>query len=436
MNTTTINPTLNRTINSISGRLSLRSPQRESLEALAKAIATTDDRMIDPKHDVPALLYTLRAEFTTLEDFERDFPSLCFALATGVGKTRLMGAFISYLHLAYGIKNFFVLAPNLTIYEKLIADFTPGTPKYVFKGISEFALEPPVVITGDNYEQRGAQLQNDLLGDQQSVTVNVFNISKINSEVRGGKASRIKRLSEYLGDSYFSYLSSLPDLVLLMDESHRYRASAGVKAINELNPIFGLELTATPFVEGKGKCPPATQDLELNTKNRDATLKNFNYGPLNVDEPGDYWEKIADYWKTDVEAALASNCGNCVAFDISPRMDDCMPGETSDEDGRLGYCWMHHFKCHSARSCHTWAKGGPIVDDEKSLDWQKRGEDKVKENFADGKKKGKSRPGRVKKSGASCNGSVTALRKKAKKASGERARMYHWCANMKGGKKK
>ena len=183
-------------------------------------------------------------------------------------------------------------------------------------------------------------------------------------------------------------------------------------------------------------CPPATQDLELNTKNRDATLKNFNYGPLNVSEPGDYWEKIAKYWKTDVKAAKASNCGNCVAFDISPRMDDCMPGETSDEDGRLGYCWMHHFKCHSARSCHTWAKGGPIDDDEKSLDWQKRGEDKVKENFADGKKKGKSRPGRVKKSGASCNGTVTQLRKRAKNASGEKAKMYHWCANMKGGKKK
>lgn len=57
------------------------------------------------------------------------------------------------------------------------------------------------------------------------------------------------------------------------------------------------------------------------------------------------------------------------------------------------------------------------------------------ENFADGKKKGKSRPGRVKKSGASCNGSVTALRKRAKKASGEKAKMYHWCANMKSGKK-
>jgi len=60
----------------------------------------------------------------------------------------------------------------------------------------------------------------------------------------------------------------------------------------------------------------------------------------------------------------------------------------------------------------------------------------VEENFADGKVKGKSKPGRVKKSGASCNGSVTELRAKAKKASGEKAKMYHWCANMKSGKKK
>jgi hypothetical protein len=65
------------------------------------------------------------------------------------------------------------------------------------------------------------------------------------------------------------------------------------------------------------------------------------------------------------------------------------------------------------------------------LDWKE-----FRENFADGKKKGKSRPGRVKRSGASCNGSVTALRSKAKKASGERAKMYHWCANMKSGRKK
>ena len=60
----------------------------------------------------------------------------------------------------------------------------------------------------------------------------------------------------------------------------------------------------------------------------------------------------------------------------------------------------------------------------------------IDENFADGKKKGKSRPGRVKKAGASCDGSVTSLRKKAKNSSGEKSKMYHWCANMKSGKKK
>ena len=60
----------------------------------------------------------------------------------------------------------------------------------------------------------------------------------------------------------------------------------------------------------------------------------------------------------------------------------------------------------------------------------------INENFADGKVKGKSRPGRVKRAGASCNGSVTDLRQRAKNASGEKAKMYHWCANMKSGRNK
>jgi pyrimidine deaminase RibD-like protein len=63
-------------------------------------------------------------------------------------------------------------------------------------------------------------------------------------------------------------------------------------------------------------------------------------------------------------------------------------------------------------------------------------EDAVEENFDDGRVKGRSRPGRVKRAGASCSGSVTSLRSKAKAASGERAKMYHWCANMKSGRQK
>ncbi|BAS49433.1 type III restriction enzyme, res subunit [Aggregatibacter actinomycetemcomitans NUM4039] len=235
-----------RTQNYINGRLSLRPPQAESLAKLKQALDAAPE-MAQKERDVAAVLNTLKAEFPTLQDFERDFPSLCFALATGVGKTRLMGAFIAYLHLAQGINNFFVLAPNLTIYNKLIADFTPNTPKYVFKGISEFAVTPPKLISGDNYEQQNLSMGMDNLFGE--ITINVFNISKINSEVRGGKEPKIKRMREVLGDSYFNYLANLPDLVLLMDESHRYRAQAGMRAINELNPLFGLELTATPFVE-------------------------------------------------------------------------------------------------------------------------------------------------------------------------------------------
>ena len=70
------------------------------------------------------------------------------------------------------------------------------------------------------------------------------------------RSPRIKRLSEYIGESYFEYLSKLDDLVLIMDESHRYRAKAGMQAINELRPILGLELTATPQVmQGQNTIP-------------------------------------------------------------------------------------------------------------------------------------------------------------------------------------
>ncbi|MEI7940477.1 MAG: DEAD/DEAH box helicase family protein, partial [Verrucomicrobiota bacterium] len=240
---------MNHHANAIAGRLSLRPPQRRSLEILDRIT-----EIVPPQKgaDLAAALAVIRSEFPTVTDFEREFPSLCFALATGVGKTRLMGAFISYLHLAHSINNFFVMAPNLTIYNKLITDFTPNTPKYVFKGIAEFATDAPEIITGDNYEAKAGTLFDQSL----RCKVNIFNISKINSEVRGGKSPRIKRLSEYIGESYFEYLADLPDLVLIMDESHRYRASAGVRAINELKPVIGLELTATPFVEtAKGGVP-------------------------------------------------------------------------------------------------------------------------------------------------------------------------------------
>ena len=112
--------------------LGLRQPQAESLKILEKL---ADILELKKDTDVVGELEKVKALYPTCASFERDFPSVCFALATGVGKTRLMGAFISYLYIAKGIKNFFVLAPNLTIYEKLKAEFSePNHSKYVFKG--------------------------------------------------------------------------------------------------------------------------------------------------------------------------------------------------------------------------------------------------------------------------------------------------------------
>ncbi len=118
-------------------------------------------------------------------------------------------------------------------------------------------------------------------------------------------------------------------------------------------------------------CPRATQDLKLNTKNRNAAIKakHIQYGPLNLSDE-EYWEEYAKKWgpTTTAEEAKKSNCSNCIAFDVSPRMKKCMPLE-----GDLGYCWMHDFKCHKDRTCYTWAAGGPIDDDKTSKENQMRG---------------------------------------------------------------
>jgi len=130
-------------------------------------------------------------------------------------------------------------------------------------------------------------------------------------------------------------------------------------------------------------CPPATQNLELNTENRNAAIEaeHIQYGPLNLEDE-DYWDKLAQHWKTTPEVAKESKCSNCVAFDISPRMKECMPGSVQ-EDGELGYCWMHHFKCHSARTCYTWAAGGPILEDEISEEWQEKNKESLDEKKDD-----------------------------------------------------
>ena len=238
---------MNDTQRRINQALSLRQPQIDSLDILVKVL---EKITLAKNMDTTEALRLIQEVRPSVKDFERAFPCICFAIATGVGKTRLMGAMIAYLHAECGIKNFMVLAPNLTIYNKLKTDFTFNTPKYVFPGLNE-QVGMPQIITGDDYDQVGGLFDNP---NDDRLRINIFNISKIDSDKDARGTPRVRRMAEYLGQSYFDYLSGLKDLVLIMDEAHRYRANAGMAAINELNPVLGIELTATAKSTGaKGK---------------------------------------------------------------------------------------------------------------------------------------------------------------------------------------
>ena len=139
----------------------------EDMEISAEEVETPVGEVATPTVDVPFTItnevpedskpieeqLSLAKEVCpSCKSFEREFPSFAFSIATGVGKTRLMGACIAYLYLKKGIRHFFILAPNLTIYEKLKRDFgEPSYEKYVFKGLAEFVTNPPLVVTADNY---------------------------------------------------------------------------------------------------------------------------------------------------------------------------------------------------------------------------------------------------------------------------------------------
>lgn len=178
----------------IKQRLSLREPLAEALEVLTKLVDKLSLSKPDKQENKEAeeaeykeylenQLQSIKEVCPSCRDFERDFPSFAFSIATGIGKTRLMGACIAYLYLTKGIKHFFILAPNLTLYEKLMRDFgDPSYEKYVFKGISEFVHNEPYVITGDNYN-----MARNLFSENQ-IQINIFNISKFNTESKeGGK---------------------------------------------------------------------------------------------------------------------------------------------------------------------------------------------------------------------------------------------------------
>lgn len=285
---------MNSKVNTIRQRLSLREPLAQALDLTSRlcdslSLKKPPTDQTELKSFLTAELGKVKAVVQSVKSFERDFPSLAFSIATGIGKTRLMGAIIAYLYKAKGIKHFFILAPNLTLYKKLIRDFGDTSySKYVFKGMSEFSTSPPQVVTGETYNDRTMPMFS-------SLQINIFNISKFNKDSKEGKKGvpKMRRLSEYIGQSYFDYLAGLPDLVILMDEAHRYHANAAKKAVNELRPILGCEMTATPMDEKGNAFKNIVYEYNLAQALADkryvkdptvASRKNFNRKNLSDEE--------------------------------------------------------------------------------------------------------------------------------------------------------
>lgn len=231
-------------VNKIKYAMSLRTPQEEALTYL-DAITSQCDYKKDRKEIIEAVA-TEYCEKQRKMHSTFEFPSFCYAMATGIGKTRLMGASIYYLYKTKGYKHFFILAPGNTIYDKLRKETNPNHPKYIFKGL-EAELNRPKVYDGENYDTYPIKYdQMNLIVEKTSdIQLFIFNIGKIfNSKT--DTQFNFHKFKETLGASFADVLAQFDDLVICMDEAHRYYAPASMKAINYLKPILGLEFTATP----------------------------------------------------------------------------------------------------------------------------------------------------------------------------------------------
>jgi len=106
-------------------------------------------------------------------------------------------------------------------------------------------------------------------------------------------------------------------------------------------------------------CPEPTQNERLNDANRSKAFSNAGYGPVDPDYSNDmFWMDKADRWGLPPAIAYLRRCGKCSVYDISEKMIAC-GGAT--EDGEVGYCHLHKFKCSAFRTCNGWAAGGPMI---------------------------------------------------------------------------
>lgn len=216
-------------IESISADFDLRTPNKE---ALRKLIFTLDG------------------------DYDTNVMQV-LNLATGVGKTYLMAAFIEYLR-RQGIGNVVIVTPGKTVQSKTVRNFVPGNSKYI-----EGSQVPPDIVTPQDYSAWVSRINGApklSYGREIPVLAFIFNIQQLiapkdvegdtHGTTQDAERRKPRKFDENAG-VLFDYLKNLDDLVVIADESHLYSSSAAAfnAALKELDPAATIGLTASVLEE-------------------------------------------------------------------------------------------------------------------------------------------------------------------------------------------
>lgn len=213
---------------------------------LLEAISADFDLRAPNKEALRQLIFTLDGDYS---------PEVqqVLNLATGVGKTYLMAAFVEYLR-RQGVGNVVIVTPGKTVQAKTVQNFTPGTPKF----ISGSPVTPEVVTPQDysawiNRTNGAAMLS---YGREVPMLAFIFNIQQLiapkeaEGETHGGTQEAMRRKPRRFDENagvLFEYLKGQDDLVVIADESHLYGATAVAfnAALRELEPAASIGLTAS-----------------------------------------------------------------------------------------------------------------------------------------------------------------------------------------------
>ena len=213
---------------------------------LIDAISSDFDLRDPNKEALRQLVFTLNG------NYDPDIAQV-LNLATGVGKTYLMAAFIEYLR-HQGVDNVVIVTPGKTVQSKTVQNFSPGSPRYI-----SGAQVPPDVVTPQDYSAWVSRVnggENLLYGRENPVLLFIFNIQQLiapakeEGDTHGTSLDSIRRKPRQFDENagvLFEYLQKLDNLVVIADESHLYSSSAVAfnAALKELDPAAIIGLTAS-----------------------------------------------------------------------------------------------------------------------------------------------------------------------------------------------